>query len=418
MMTCQNKCASEKNSEQEALRCFCFRPIINRNKYYYSMRILLVISTLIIHCCIHSVLSLNSNMISNTVSRRSIKALQMQNPLQSLFQAISFSTSPQTNNKFDGIKSVAITGASGVVGTEVIRVLEQKGLTVYRLTRSTPTRDTDIFWDPSKSTIESTGMLENIDAVINLAGENVGSGDGPLAFLGRWSVAKKEKVMSSRVLGTKLLVDTFSKMQKKPKLFISASAVGYYGYTDSTSIFDESSPKGTGFLAQVCDDWETEALKAESLGIQTVCMRFGVVLTPKGGVVAKLLPLFTFALGGNLGSGKQGFSWVTLQDAAGAISHLLESGAGSRPGAGALRGPVNVCAPNPTTNQEFTKAFAGAFNRPAIFPLPEPIAKIIFGEMGEELLLGGQKAVPSKLLKSGFKFESEDIFTAMKNVLK
>lgn len=198
-------------------------------------------------------------------------------------------------------------------------------------------------------------------------------------------------------------------MKKKPKVFVCASGVGYYGYNDQYTKFTEKSRKGDGFLAEVCEAWETEANRASSLGVRTANLRFGVVLSPLGGAISKLFPLFFLGAGGTLGSGEQAFSWVTLNDAVRAVSFVLTS---------SISGPVNVVAPEPCTNLEFTKAFGAALGRPTIFPLPQVVGNVLFGQMGDEMLFGGQRATPSKLDQAGFKFESTNIVEGVKACLK
>lgn len=299
------------------------------------------------------------------------------------------------------VKTVAITGYSGMIGTKLKKELESSGVEVNRIVTNYPKND----YSPIDLTV-----LEGADAIIHLAGENVASGEGPFGFLGQWSDSKKEKILKSRVDGTAAIVDAMKTMKKKPKVFICASGVGYYGYNDQESIFTEKNGKGDGFLADVCEAWETEANRASSLGVRTANLRFGVVLSPLGGAVAKLFPLFFLGGGGVLGSGEQAFSWVTLKDAARAINFVLNSSS--------LSGAVNVVAPNPCTNKEFTQAFGSALGRPTVFPLPEVVGSILFGQMGQEMLFGGQRAVPTKLEKAGFKFESSDIITGVKACLK
>ena len=283
------------------------------------------------------------------------------NPFQTLFKTVSTTSS--------GIKSVGISGSTGLLGSELVKSLESKNIKVIRISTS---KSGDVSWNPSTGYISNIEILEGLDAFINLSGENVGSGDGPLAILGRWSDTKKSKILNSRVDSIKLLVDSFSKLKKKPKVFLSASAIGYYGFKDSSTIFDESSKKGKGksihqnrfnkinhnifiyyniiigFLADVCENIENEALKAQKLGIRTVIPRFSVILSKRGGVLGKLLLPFSFGVGGIIGSGQQGFSWVTIQDAVRALEFSLETSS--------LNGVCNIVASNPTNNAEFTSA--------------------------------------------------------------
>jgi uncharacterized protein (TIGR01777 family) len=323
-----------------------------------------------------------------------------------LFQIISSSKPP---------KVVAVTGASGLLGEVLVKALESKNYSVRRLTSSSKAGENVFNWTPGSKDKEgfvNPEALEGVGAVIHLAGENIASGDssqGPFSLLGRWTEAKKEKILVSRTSGTKTIVTAISKLKKKPSTLICASAVGYYGYTDSQTTFTEASiGKGEGFLADVCDAWEKEASKSN--GTRNLSMRFSVILSEKGGVVGKLLPLFSLGAGGNFGSGKQAFSWVSVDDAAAAIIFALENQK--------LSGAVNVCSPNPVTNEIFTQALAKALNRPAVFPLPEFAGRLLFGQFGEETILGGQKVVPQKLIKNGFKFVDEYIFDTLKSLVQ
>lgn len=310
-----------------------------------------------------------------------------------------------TNNGGGGLKKVGISGAGGMVGKRLTSELEAQGVSVTRITTNYRQED----YAPV-----DLGAMEGLDAVIHLAGEGVASGEGPLAFLGRWSDNKKTKIMKSRVEGTAAMVDALAQLKKKPKVFISASGVGFYGYSKpsaSTPAFTETAPKGAGFLADVCERWEAETNRASQLGIKTASVRFGVVLSPRGGAVAKLFPLFFSGAGGNLGSGQQAFSWVTLRDAVRAVQFIAEK-------KGAVAGPINVSSPAPCTNAEFTSAFGAALGRPTLFPLPEAVGGLLFGQMGEEMLFSGQRALPAKLTKAGFSFVDTDIFSGVKACLK
>jgi uncharacterized protein (TIGR01777 family) len=255
------------------------------------------------------------------------------------------------------INSVAITGASGMVGSALKKSLESKNINVISITSNKNNilqneQKNVILWDIENNFID-INKLEGVDAIIHLAGEGVASGDGPLAILGRWSDEKKSKILNSRVQGTKLIVDTISKLNNKPKVFISASAVGYYPYSNNENIiYDENSTNNNnpeGFLSNVCTKWENEALQATKYNVRTVCGRFGIILSSKGGLLQKLTPLFQIGGGGIIGSGRQGFSTVSLNDAVSALEFILNEPT--------LTGPVNICSPNPTDNEGFTKAF-------------------------------------------------------------
>eukprot|EP01035_Chromulina_nebulosa_P021956 gene21956-28426_t len=316
----------------------------------------------------------------------------------------SFSTA-NTNE----IKSVAITGATGLIGSELVKSLESKNIKVIRLTTKKSSKESDVQWNPAYGYVSDVTKINGVDAIINLAGENVGSGEGILAVTGRWTPSKKDKILTSRINSTKLIVDIISKLSKKPKVLLSASAIGYYGNTESDEIYDESTPRGKGFLSDVCVATESEAEKSKSLGVRLVLLRTSVVLSPKAGVLAKLLLPFSLGTGGIIGSGKQGFSWVTITDAVRAIEFALLDNK--------VSGPINIASPNPVNNAIFTDALGKALFRPTFIPLPEFVVKIVFGEFGEELLLGGRKIVSSKLEKYGFKFEDDDIYSAIKKVL-
>jgi uncharacterized protein (TIGR01777 family) len=302
-----------------------------------------------------------------------------------------------------GPTRIAVTGASGMVGQKLCTSLEARGNDVLKLSSG--------YKGDYSFTDSDMEALASADVVVHLAGENVASGDGfPSALTGAWSDSKKEKIMSSREKGTKSLVDAISGLKNKPKTFISASGVGYYGYNDFSTEFTEATKSpGDGFLAQVVDVWEAEALRAKALGIRTACLRFGVVLGPSGGALAKLSPLFSLGAGGNIGSGEQPFSWVSLDDTVRAIEFAI--------GSSKVSGPVNVCSPRPCTNAQFTRALGAALGRPTIFPVPEAVGKIVFGQMGQEMLFGGQRVLPAKLQGAGFEFAQVDIEDSMQAIL-
>ena len=295
---------------------------------------------------------------------------------------------------------ILISGASGLVGTHLIPTLT-KGHDVFKLVRKAAQNADEIQWDAVKGFGETEQIkLENFDAVVHLAGDNVASEN--------WSHEKKRKIKESRTTGTRVLVDALSKTQNPPKHFISASAIGFYG-DRADEICTETSAQGAGFLPEVCHEWEAEALRAESFA-RVVCMRIGVVLAKDGGALEKMLTPFKFGVGGIVGSGKQWMSWIALDDIVSIINFLLENEN--------LRGAFNLTAPNPVTNEQFTKALGGALGRPTIMPIPEFAIKLMFGEMGETLLLKGTRAVPARLEDASYKFKYLNVEDAMRHVLE
>jgi uncharacterized protein (TIGR01777 family) len=284
---------------------------------------------------------------------------------------------------------IAVTGASGLIGTALIGHLKSEGHTVQRLVRRPVVSADEIQWDPAAGTVDLTA-LEGIDAVIHLAGANVGDK--------RWSKKYKAEILNSRLLGTTTIANAVNAV--KPQVFISSSAIGWYGETGNRAVTEEDRP-GDDFLAAVCKEWEAAADLATNT--RTVKIRTGLVLDPTGGALGKMLPLFRFGLGGKLGNGKQWWSWITLHDQIRAICHLLEK---------PVEGAVNLTAPNPATNQEFTSALARALHRPAVFPVPGIALKIALGGFSSEIL-GSKKVMPQKLLDSGFTFDYPHIAPAL-----
>jgi hypothetical protein len=296
---------------------------------------------------------------------------------------------------------ILISGASGLVGTHLIPTLKAKGHEIFRLVRKTPKAADEIQWDSEKGFSESErAKLENFDAVVHLAGDNVASEN--------WSAEKKRKIRDSRVVGTRVLVDALKRAQNPPKILVSASATGFYG-SRADEILTEDSAKGTGFLAEVCAAWENESSKAEEFGARVVMPRIGVVLARDGGALEKMLTPFKFGVGGRIGSGKQWMSWIALEDLIRVIHFALENEN--------LRGAVNATAPNPVTNEEFTRTFGKVLHRPTILPVPEFAIKLMFGEMGETLLLEGSRVVPKRLPENGFEFKFTNLEEAMKAAL-
>lgn len=295
---------------------------------------------------------------------------------------------------------VAVTGSSGLIGTALGPALEAAGHRMVPVVRHIPAGEGNIGWDPGGAKIDAAG-LEGIGAVINLAGAGIGDK--------HWSKDYKNKVLYSRVNGTRLLAETLPAVQNGPKIFLSASAIGYYG-NRGDDILNEASGPGEGFLARVCREWEEASRIPAATGIRVTNLRTGIVLARHGGALKKMLPQFKLGLGGRLGTGRQWMSWITLADEVAAIVHLL--------GEGAPAGPVNLTAPNPVTNAEFSKALGRALHRPSLFAVPGFALRLGLGkEMGRELTLYSQRVVAEALTASGFTFSAPDIATGFGQVL-
>ena len=291
---------------------------------------------------------------------------------------------------------IVISGSSGLIGRAIVAELSQAGHEITRLVRGGPSADRpSIFWNPLGDFLDPL-PLEGFDAAIHLAGENIAAA--------RWTSEQKDKILKSRVQSTQLLAKTLAGLRHKPRVFVCASAVGFYG-DRGAEIVDESSPAGKGFLAQVAAAWEEAARSAEAAGIRTVHLRLGAVLAAEGGMLPRLLPLFRWGLGAVLGPGTQFLSWVTLRDVVRAVTFLLERED--------LSGPVNITSPNPVTNRDFSKALARAVGRPVFLRIPAWFLRLILGEMAQELFLASTRAVPRKLQSVGFEFEYPEIDQAL-----
>lgn len=295
---------------------------------------------------------------------------------------------------------VAITGASGLVGTALAAALRERKQTVLRLVRQSRGGSDEIAWDPQTGTIDAA-RLEGLDAVVHLAGENIAAG--------RWNAVRKERIRDSRVNGTRLLCETLARLKTPPRVLVSASATGYYGDRHDAILGEEAQP-GQGFLPDVCRAWEQATVAAESAGIRVVHLRIGVVLSPKGGALRKMLTPFRLGVGGRMGSGGQYWSWISLDDLVGAILHCLDRDQ--------LRGAVNAVAPDPLTNREFTAVLAKAVHRPALFPMPAFAARLVLGEMADALLLTSARVVPLKLRESGYQFRHSTLDAALRDLLR
>ncbi len=293
---------------------------------------------------------------------------------------------------------ILVSGASGPIGAALLPSLKAGGFEVMRLVRAAATAKDQIEWDPSRPL--SPDMASGFDAVIHLAGESI---------VGRWTDAKKRRILDSRTQGTDHLAEAVANAPQPPRVFISASAVGYYG-DRGEQVLREDSSSGEGFTAEICRQWEAAAKPAAAAGIRAVQVRIGIVMSADGGALQKMLLPFRLGMGGRLGHGRQWWSWVSVHDVSGAIQHVLNNES--------LQGPVNVVAPNPVTNAEFTKILAAVLNRPALAPMPAFAVRLVFGEMGDELFLASQRVEPSKLMASGYRFQHPDLRQALGDILK
>lgn len=297
---------------------------------------------------------------------------------------------------------ILVSGASGLIGSALVSSLKSSGARVARLVRGTAEHDRgrdeeQIPWDPAAPTAPET--VSGFDAVIHLAGESIA---------GRWTDAKKTRIRESRIVGTRNLVQALAQAKHKPEVFLCSSAIGYYGNRGDEVLREESS-SGSGFLADVCRQWEVATQPAAEAGIRTVQIRTGIVLSPKGGALGKMLLPFKLGVGGRIGDGRQWMSWIDLQDMVGAIHHILKTDL--------VEGAVNMVAANPVTNAEFTRMLASVLSRPAIFPVPRFAIKLAFGEMGEELLLGSQRVEPAKLIAVGYAFRFRELRPSLEGML-
>jgi uncharacterized protein (TIGR01777 family) len=295
---------------------------------------------------------------------------------------------------------IAVTGSTGFIGSALTHLLTTQGHTVLPMARATSVQNPNLVTWNTEDGVLNPQSLEGVDAVVHLAGESVSEG--------RWSRTKKHRILTSRRLGTTRLVDSLVALNEPPKVLVSASAIGFYGDRED-EILNEQSARGRGFLADVSDAWEAASQSASQAGIRVVNPRFGVVLSPTGGALAKMLPLFQVGAGGVLGSGKQWVSWISLDDAIAALLHSIMSPD--------LRGPVNITSPSPVTNRELTRVLARVVQRPAVARVPSIAAKVAFGEIAETMLLTGSRVMPNSLAGSAFEFRHPELETALRHVL-
>ncbi|AXG77465.1 TIGR01777 family oxidoreductase [Streptomyces paludis] len=290
---------------------------------------------------------------------------------------------------------IAVTGSTGLIGTALVRSLRADGHEVVRLVRH-PAREADeMTWDPERQSIDARA-LNGCDAVVHLAGAGIAGR--------RWSDAYKKRIRDSRLLGTATIADAIASLDTPPRVFVSGSAIGFYGYQGDREL-DEGAPPGDGFLPSLCVEWEEAALAAEEAGVRTVLARTGLVVSAAGGAWGKLFPLFRAGLGGRLGDGHQYWSFISLHDEVAALRHLIDTDT--------LEGPVNLTAPHPVTNREVTTAMSQVLHRPALFPVPAPALRLVLGDLAADIT-GSQRVLPKRLLDSGFTFAFPTVAEAVR----
>ncbi len=290
---------------------------------------------------------------------------------------------------------ILVSGATGLIGGALVSALEKDRHEVTVLSRFEAVQAPRLLWDPERGKIDAR-LLDGFNAVVHLAGESIAKG--------RWTPLMKERIRESRSRGTGLLAQTVAAVPRPPQVFVCASAIGFYG-DRGDEVLTEDSPAGTGFLADVCREWESACRPAAARGIRVVHARFGVVLSRRGGALKKMIRPFQWGLGGKIGSGRQWWSWIGLRDVVGAIQQILKDGS--------LSGPVNVTAPEPVRNDEFSRMLGRVLCRPAVTPLPAFVAKLIFGEMADALLLASARVEPKKLIQSGYVFHAPTLAQAL-----
>ncbi|MEV6505470.1 TIGR01777 family oxidoreductase [Streptomyces sp. NPDC051642] len=293
---------------------------------------------------------------------------------------------------------IAVTGASGLIGSALVRSLTADGHEVVRLVRRSARGADEVCWDPEGQYVDAAG-LDGCDAVVNLAGAGVGDH--------RWTDAYKKQVRDSRVLGTAALAEAVAALDRPPRVWVNGSAIGFYGETGDRAV-DESAPPGDGFLPSLCVEWEEATAPVREAGVRTVFARTGLVVAREGGAWAKLFPLYKAGLGGRFGNGRQYWSFVALHDEVAAIRHLIDTDG--------LSGPFNLTAPNPLTNREISAAMGRVLRRPSLFTVPAPALKLVLGEMSGDVL-GSQRVLPKRLLESGFTFAFPEIEGAIRAAL-
>ena len=293
---------------------------------------------------------------------------------------------------------VYVTGSSGLIGTALLPALRGAGHEVVRMIRRPASSPDEVEWRPDAPTFDRS-VLEGAEAVVHLAGENIA---------GRWTAAKKDRIRASRLEGTRVLAEALAGLERPPRVFVGASATGYYG-DRGEDVLDEDSPPGKGFLPEVCQGWEAAADPLREAGARVAHVRIGVVLSPEGGALGKMLLPFKLGAGGVMGSGRQYWSWIAIDDVVGAILHVLSHET--------LSGAVNAVAPQSVTNREFTKTLGRVLRRPTIFPMPAFAARLALGEMADALLMASARVVPRRLQASGYAFRYPELEGALQHVL-
>ena len=302
---------------------------------------------------------------------------------------------------------ILVSGSTGFLGTTLIETLEKRSHTIARLVRPGTARDgaaeiraQAVAWDPVGGQFEAA-QAEGADALVHLAGASIAGG--------RWNASRKELLRTSRIDATRHLIGALAKLQRPPRVIVSASAVGYYGDRGEEILTEASSP-GNEFLAGICREWEAESSRAELFGARVVSLRFGIILAEHGGALARMLLPFKLGAGGRIGNGKQWMSWLTLAEAVNIIQFALA--------AAGLAGPANAVTPNPVRNNEFTRDLAKTLHRPALFPAPALALRLALGDMADALLLSSQKAMPAKLVDTGYRFLQPNLESALAEVLR